>query len=93
MEKDAAEQVFNVWNEKGKNVFLNPSSQIFERYINNAEDAIIIKHLVSEAPINHVNNVIIPALEKLLVDMLVDEDIFSAQQGEIEFIYNRDFSK
>jgi len=93
VEKDAAEQVFNVWNEKVKNVFLNPDTQIFERYINNTKDAIIIKYLVSEAPINNVNNVVIPALEKLLVDMLIDVDIFSAQQGEIEFIYNRAFSK
>lgn len=93
VEKDAAEQVFNMLNEKVKNVFLNPDIEIFERYINNAEDAVILIYLVSEAPLNNVNNVVIPSLEKLLVDMLIDVDIFSAQQGEIEFIYNTAFSK
>lgn len=93
VEKDAAEQVFNMLNEKVKNVFLNPDIEIFERYINNAEDAVILIYLVSEAPLNNVNNVVIPTLEKLLVDMLIDVDIFSAQQGEIEFIYNTAFSK
>lgn len=93
VEKDAAEQVFNTLNEKVKNVFLNPDTEIFERYINNTEDAVIIKYLVSEAPLNKVNNVVIPTLEKLLVDMLIDVDIFSAQQGEIEFIYITAFSK
>lgn len=93
VEKDAAEQVFNLLNEKVKNVFLNPDIEIYERYINNVENAIIIKYLVSEAPLNNVNNVVIPTLEKLLVDMLIEVDIFSAQQGEIEFIYNTAFSK
>jgi len=93
VEKDAAEQVFNTLNEKVKNVFLNPDTEIFERYINNTEDAVIIKYLVSEAPLNNVNNIVIPTLEKLLVDMLIDVDIFSAQQAEIEFIYSTAFNK
>jgi hypothetical protein len=93
IEKDAAEQVFNKLNETIKNVFLNPNAEIFERYIYNVEDAVIIKLLVSEAPLDKVNKVTIPTLEKLLVDMLIDIDIFGAQQGEIEFIYNRAFSE
>jgi predicted transcriptional regulator len=93
VEKDAAEQVFNTLSIKEKNVFLNPNAEIFERYINNVDKAVIIKYLVSEAPLNNVDNIVIPTLEKLLVDVLVDVAIFSAQQDEIEFIYNTAFSK
>lgn len=93
VEKDAAEEVFNVLNEKEKNIFLNPVTEIFERYINNTEDVVIIKYLVSEAPLNNVNNVIIPTLEKLLVDMLIDVDVYGAQQEKIEFLYNTTFDK
>ncbi|MGV8946144.1 MAG: DUF6577 family protein [Lutibacter sp.] len=93
VEKDAAEQVFNALNEKVKNVFLNPDTEIFERYINNVEEAVIIKYLVTEAPLTNAENVVIPTLEKLLVDMLIDVDVFSAQQGEIEFIYSTAFNK
>ena len=32
------------------------------------------------------DKIIIPALEKLLVDMLIDTSLFSAQQNEKEFI-------
>jgi len=93
IEKDAAKQVFNMLTKKVNNVFLNPNFEIFERYINNTEDAVIIKYLVSEAPLIKVDNVVIPTFEKLLVDVLIDVDIFSAQQSEIEFIYNTAFSK
>jgi len=93
VEKDAVEQVFNKLNESIKNVFLNPDTEIFERYINNVNDAIIIKTLVSESPLRKVHKITIPSLEKLLVDMLIDVDVFAAQQGELEFIYKTSFKK
>ena len=93
VEKDAVEQVFNKLNESIKNVFLNPDAEIFERYINNVNEAIIIKPLVSEAPLDMVHKITIPSLEKLLVDMLIDVDVFAAQQGEIENIYSNTFNK
>lgn len=93
VEKDAVEQVFNKLNESIKNVFLNPDTEIFERYIHNVNEAIIIKPLVSESPLDKVHKITIPSLEKLLVDMLIDVDVFAAQQGEIEFIYSTAFKK
>ena len=35
----------------------------------------------------------VPTLEKILVDIIADEKLFSAQQGELEFIYKRAFDK
>jgi len=93
VEKDAAEQVFNKLNESMKNVFFNPNAEIFERYIHNADEIIIVKPLVSEAPLDKVDKITIPSLEKLLVDMLIDVDVFASQQGELEYIYNTTFNK
>ncbi|RLD85139.1 MAG: hypothetical protein DRJ07_03660, partial [Bacteroidetes bacterium] len=93
VEKDAVEQVFNKLNESIKNVFLDPDTEIFERYIHNVNEAIIIKTLVSESPLRKVHKIKIPSLEKLLVDMLIDVDVFAAQQGELEFIYKTSFKK
>lgn len=93
VEKDAAEQVFNKLNESIKNIFYNPNAEIFERYIHNADEIIIVKPLVSEAPLIKVDKIAIPTLEKLLVDMLIDVDVFASQQGEIEYIYRTAFSK
>lgn len=86
VEKDASESVFTFLTEINKNVFFNPDEEIFNRYINNQDEVIIVKNLVSESPVVEKDKIIIPALEKLLVDMLIDTELFSAQQNEKEFI-------
>ncbi|RCU42382.1 hypothetical protein EIZ47_08415 [Chryseobacterium lacus] len=86
VEKDACESVFGYLSETMKNIFLNPDEELFDRYINNLDGVVIVKNMVSEAPLIEEQKVIIPSLEKLLVDMLIDTALFSAQQSEKEFI-------
>ena len=86
VEKDASEPVFGFLTETFKNVFLNPDEEIFDRYIQNLDEVMIVKNLVSEAPLTEVQKIVVPALEKILVDMLTDTNLFSAQQNETEFI-------
>ncbi|HLT33437.1 MAG TPA: DUF6577 family protein [Aquaticitalea sp.] len=86
VEKDAAESVFAFLTETIKNVFFNPDNEIFDRYINNQDEVVIVKNMVSEPPLTEKQKIVIPALEKLLVDMLIDTALFSAQQNEKEFI-------
>lgn len=93
LDKDVAESVFYVLKELGKQVFIEPDAETFELYINNSEDVIILKHLISEAPLQEVENIMIPTLEKLLVDMTIDTKVYAAQQGEIKFIYANAFEK
>lgn len=45
VEKSAVEQVFTNLNFDFKNVFLNPDSLFFERYIYSIDEAIIVKNL------------------------------------------------
>ena len=93
-EKEAAEQVFNSISQSTKNVYLNPDEEIFERYISsNIEEVTIIKNIVTESPTLQFDTIEIPSLEKLLVDMIIDKDLFAAQQGELDFIYNTAFKK
>ena len=86
VEKEATEPVFGFLSEIIKNVFLNPDEEIFTRYIQNLDDVVIVKNMVSEAPLMEAQKIVIPSLEKLLVDMLADTNLFSAQQNETEFI-------
>lgn len=86
VEKEAAESVFRFLTETIKNVFFNPDKEIFDRYIYNHDEVLIVKNMVSESPLIEKNKISIPALEKLLVDMLIDTTLFSAQQSEKEFI-------
>lgn len=91
VEKDVMSQAFNSISDVTKNVYLNPDSNIFDYYIANSNEAIIIKPIVSEAPVEKQKKVVIATLEKLLVDMLIDTELFAAQQGEIKSIYRNAF--
>lgn len=94
VDKEASEQVFNTVNEFIKNVYINPDEEIFERYISpNTEEVTIIKNLVTESPTVKSNKIGFPALEKLLVDIIIDKELFAAQQGELDFIYKSAFNK
>ena len=93
IEKVAAEQVFNELNSQFQHIFINPDDVIFERYISALDNVIIIKNLYSEAPILKQNELSIPTLEKILVDILIDDTLFAAQQSEINFIYKSAFNK
>jgi predicted transcriptional regulator len=93
IDKDVTESVFYALKDIGKQVFIDPDSETFDLYISNSEDVIILKHLISEAPLLETENIAIPALEKLLVDMTIDTKVYAAQQSEIEFIYSNAFEK
>lgn len=87
VEKDSAESVFNTMTDVSKKVFLNPTEDIFTRYISNFNEVIIVKSLISESPISEHDGVKIASLEKLLVDCISDKDLYAAQQSEIDFIF------
>lgn len=93
VEKVAAEQVFNELTSSFSNVFINPDELFFDRYMGNLNNIIIIKNLISEAPIVENKKVYIPTLEKILVDILIDKELFAAQQGELDFIFKSAFDK
>ena len=94
VDKEAEKQVFNAVSEWTKNVYFNPDEEILERYIStNTEEVTIIKNLVTEAPTTKNNKIEIPTLEKILVDILIDRELFAAQQGELDFIFKSAFDK
>ena len=57
------------------------------------DDAIIVKNLNSESPTVKESKIVVPMLEKMLVDMLIDENLFSAQQGELDYIFKSAYKK
>lgn len=94
VEKDASESIFYFIKEKHKNVYLNPGPEIFHNYIAGKKDAIIVKNLISESPVQDIYNVMTPTIEKILVDIYCDKAIFSTFQGkEMQNIFENSFEK
>ncbi len=93
VEKEAAPVVFNRLMESGKKVFLNPDREIFQHYIHNTEDALIVKPLISESPVIEQEDIKVASLEKMLVDCLADRELYSAQSQEIDDIFKNAMEK
>lgn len=92
-EKDVTEAIHNRLVSPAESVFLDPDKEIFERYIVNHDEVIIVKSMISEAPLANHQNIVCASLEKLLVDCLAEPIMFSAQQAELDNIFKNAFDR
>jgi len=91
VDPDASESVFNKLKDKWGNtkVLYKPTADEFDRYAVGRQNIVIVKDLISEAPIEQQDGVYVPTLEKIVVDIFAEKDIFSAFSGrEISIIFN-----
>jgi len=87
VERDATSAIFDFLNENcEKRVFLFPDSNDYSRYIVGKE-AIIVRTLVSEAPVQTVENITMPTIEKILIDVIGDVDFEFMQGAEMYRFY------
>lgn len=94
VEKEAVLSVFYFLKDQQFQVFAEPSKEILEKYLPSNGKTIIIKSLITEAPVQEIDNVTTTTLEKILVDVFCDNDIYIAQQGaEMRIIYEEAFRK
>jgi hypothetical protein len=85
VEREAVEAVFHFLNETHKNTFREPGKELVEDFIFSSNKPVIVKPLISEAPVQKNDGVYVPALEKILVDVYVDDEVFAYVQGN-EFL-------
>lgn len=85
-EKEATDAVFNYLQEKGYVVYIKPDREFIYRYVDLSKEAIFVKTLVSESPLQTINEIPMPTLEKLLVDINTDGDFFYLQEAESHYI-------
>ena len=87
VEKEFLRDTFDVIRNSSKQeVYLSPDKQIFSLYVSSADSPIVLKALPGRAPIKEVSNTKVSSLEKLLVDLFVEEQTFYAYQGQ-EMVY------
>jgi predicted transcriptional regulator of viral defense system len=75
--RDIVQSVFDMLLPKYKGrIFLVPTKEIATTYIDFSKENIIVKALVTEAPLSHDGKIPVPTLEKLLVDTRIDADFY-----------------
>lgn len=94
VEKEGKEAVYHKLREDSANVFLDDNKKYIRDILNNLSDLIVIKTLISEAPLKLVNNLPIPLPEKILVDLYCDTLLFDYLQGnELQYIFQNMLSQ
>jgi len=92
-EKETAQAIFNFLIGIKDKVFYNPDKNMWEHYLG-SNDNIIIIDLISEAPLKRVDNIYIPTLEKILVDIISSMDTIAPYiESEIDIIFSEILNK
>ena len=77
-----AVSVFSFLQETKNNVFLNPNRYEVETYLLTGRNNIIVKNLLAESPIQLKDKIYVPKIEKIMVDLFTDKDLFVMYQGK-----------
>lgn len=81
-ERDAVSVVFNYLRDNGQKAYLRPSRDLITNYIDLSQPAIFVKPLITESPMTERDGILLPTLEKILVDIQKDKDFFYLQETE-----------
>lgn len=94
VEKDAVQSVFFFLKELKYSVFIKPNKDLIEKYLPDEKESLIVKQLITEAPLQKKGDLYTVTLEKMLVDVFCDKIVFAAQQGsEMRNIFNEAINK
>lgn len=98
IEKDLLESAFFFLKTEIKDLYLQPSEKEMEIYVLEKEEPVIMKPLISRSPIQKKKDknqtINIPHLEKLLVDIYCERQIYFFYSGaELENIFNNAFDR
>lgn len=89
--RDAVDSVFSRLKGKYKNIFKMPDATFVADYIDLREQCIIVKTLITESPLMTVENIRVPTLEKLLVDIQKDADFDYLRGSESQYMFQMAF--
>lgn len=92
IDKEAMNTAFEILREKMGNVYIYARKNDISFSMHG--NSVVIKSFLKESPIKKEKMVIVPKLEKILVDLFVDEGLFITYHGqELINIFNEIFSE
>lgn len=94
VERVAMDSVFSALQsmEMKRPILINPSKTEVDRIIPSSAP-IIVRPLVQETPTENINGIIVPTIEKILVDAVSDKELQFAQGAELFAIYENAFER
>lgn len=86
VEREAMESVFHWLKSKGYKAYLNPNKDFVYDNIDISKEAVIVKPLISESPLTEIRGISTPRIEKILVDLMCDDDMDYLHGSEWHYI-------
>lgn len=88
VEKEGMEPVFHTLQNMniGRNILLAPSALECDRYLTGT-DSIVVRQLIGQSPLMEVSGCVVPRIEKILVDVVGDNELSFAKGSELYYIY------
>ena len=93
VERGSEEAVYYILKEQFANVFLLPKKELLNNVVLELNKPIIVRTLVSEAPLREYRKILVATLEKVLVDLFSDEEFAYLQGNELRSIFQNAFTK
>ncbi len=93
VERHSVESVYYLLEDKYKYVFYKSSKDLRNAYVHGVQNAILIRPLVTEAPVQETGKVTTVTLEKLLVDVMFDDEFEFLRGFEMTHIFRNAFEK
>ena len=89
VEREAMESVFHWLKGEEYNAYLNPNKDFVYDNIDISKDSVIVKPLISESPLTDIHGISTPRIEKILVDILCDDDMDYLHGSEWHYIFDQ----
>jgi len=81
--KDYLRAVFHSLQDRhGLRVFLQPTPEVLDRYVREADRPLVVQPFLSRAPVQVVQHTPVSTLEKLLADLFCEPTLFYTYQGQ-----------
>ncbi|MBN2683110.1 MAG: hypothetical protein JXR58_11420 [Bacteroidales bacterium] len=80
-DKDVCESAFYHLKDNGINIYLEPDAKQIEKYVLPEDDSVMIRPIITRAPIKKEQNIRFASIEKILVDIFCDQDKFYLYSG------------
>ena len=94
VQKDVLDDLFDQMQFLSKPIFLEPTNEIIHRYVLPQNDVILLYPLISETPIQHSGEYLMPTIEGILVNAwLLSESYLKLLDYSIEEIFQSAFKK
>lgn len=93
VEREVAESVYYLLKEELNGVFLRPGEYIIHEVLPDFRLPILIRHLVSESPLNEKGRFPMVSLEKVLVDVFCDIEFKYLEGSERRAIFKNAYFK